>query len=529
MNILILGSNERSVLTFIRSLNKNLYNKLFICRNSKNKNVSCFSKFIESSNYVSLQNVDIAFHHLIRIIEKHSIEALIIFDDAFASLVYDNYEKIGNHCRIIGPSKQSWEKAVDKYNIRKLCDGKSLHYPETKLLQKKSFDKNLDDYVYLKPRFSSVIYDKKIERLSVLNENNEDRKRDFISDHINKVDIVCQKKIEGQIIGLNLLAKKGEILSLSGNKRLHQPRGGGGSSYRESFKPDNTVIEICHQISRELKWDGVMMIELLKTESKYFLIEINPRFWGSLSLTVFSGHDICNNLIKSQQNKSLLKDKYKNVRTRHLAKDIAWITQNYSFRNLANLIASPLQIILKKEKWDVESLTDPMPMFVQPFLILKKLFYKKHFVEKIAALLPTYRKVIKYFDKKNYYIFMCKGNINRSVFCEYYLHSKGYKNVSSCGYLNITGRKISPNTRKLINESEIVTKHKSRYIDNFDNDENIIVAMDNISYEIAKRKKFKNVYLISKKGINDPHGKAEIFFQNMKREIINEFCKKDYR
>lgn len=531
MNILLLGSNERSALSFARSLRKELYNSLHLCRSTLYKNVSCYSKHIKSSTYINTDQKEDSIKQLCDLIKSLEINALVIFDDNFATLVYENYDQIKNLCEILGPKKNSWDYVVDKFNISRLCDGVNLLFPESMLINAKNFDAAIEQYDYFKPRFSSVAYQNKIQKFSVKSSENYFEKKSFIHDHINKVDIICQKKIIGDIIGINILAKNGQIKSISCNKRLHQPRGGGGSSYRESFEVSQQIRDFSQAIVKKLDWHGVMMIEVLKANSIYYLIEINPRFWGSLSLTLFSGHDICNKLLENKKDDSHFEPQFIKVRTRHILKDLLWLKNNFSFSNLFNLLSSPVEVLRNRESWDVESLSDPLPALMQFYVSLKSTLTQKIFFnEKLKSMIPKYREEILRYTKNESYIFLCKGNINRSVYCEYYLKSFGFENVSSCGYLKNTGRKVSPQTSMLLTElSSNHLDHSSKSINEItDKNKHKIIAMDKRSYEIAKSYGFTNVMIFSQNDIIDPHGKEENSFLEMKSQIENELNKKIY-
>ncbi|MBI3398269.1 MAG: ATP-grasp domain-containing protein [Deltaproteobacteria bacterium] len=76
-------------------------------------------------------------------------------------------------------------------------------------------------------------------------------------------------------------------------KRLREyPVTGGPSTLRESVKNDE-LKDIAIGLLRSLKWVGVAMVEFRvdPRDGKPKLMEINPRFWGSLQLAIMSGVD----------------------------------------------------------------------------------------------------------------------------------------------------------------------------------------------------------------------------------------------
>lgn len=68
------------------------------------------------------------------------------------------------------------------------------------------------------------------------------------------------------------------------------PITGGPSSCCESIY-DPELIRIGKRLIESLEWTGLAMVEFKFDEArkKFFIIEINPRYWGSMPLAVFSG------------------------------------------------------------------------------------------------------------------------------------------------------------------------------------------------------------------------------------------------
>ena len=85
----------------------------------------------------------------------------------------------------------------------------------------------------------------------------------------------------------------GELKAYFMHERIHEvPPTGGPSSMAKSFY-DEELIAVGSQVLRALKWHGVAMVEFKKDvdDGLYKLIEINPKFWGSLGLSIATGVD----------------------------------------------------------------------------------------------------------------------------------------------------------------------------------------------------------------------------------------------
>ncbi|MBI2899407.1 MAG: ATP-grasp domain-containing protein [Planctomycetes bacterium] len=96
---------------------------------------------------------------------------------------------------------------------------------------------------------------------------------------------VVQEKVEGDARGCGFLARDGELLAAFCHRRVREyPIAGGPSAMCESIV-DGTLTAHARALARELRWTGVAMAEFKGGR----LLEINPRFWGSLPLALRAG------------------------------------------------------------------------------------------------------------------------------------------------------------------------------------------------------------------------------------------------
>jgi predicted ATP-grasp superfamily ATP-dependent carboligase len=108
--------------------------------------------------------------------------------------------------------------------------------------------------------------------------------------------LLIQERIarHGNAYGVSVLMdQEGQCVASFAHKRRYQyPLSGGPSTDRQSVHIPDLVNESIHLL-KHLNWRGVAMVEW-KTDprdGKPKLMEINPRFWGSLELAVRSGVD----------------------------------------------------------------------------------------------------------------------------------------------------------------------------------------------------------------------------------------------
>jgi len=104
---------------------------------------------------------------------------------------------------------------------------------------------------------------------------------------------IVQGHVSGRGVGVFFLIWQGQVIADFMHRRLHEvPHSGGASSLRESWW-NQTIRDDALAKIQCMHWQGVTMLEYRwdrKTE-KFFLIEMNGRFWGSLHLALYSQVD----------------------------------------------------------------------------------------------------------------------------------------------------------------------------------------------------------------------------------------------
>ena len=106
--------------------------------------------------------------------------------------------------------------------------------------------------------------------------------------------VLLQRRIVGPGVGIFLLLWEGTLLAGFAHRRIREkPPAGGVSVYRESLPLDPALVAASRRLLEDLGWQGVAMIEY-KVETGTgtpYLMEVNPRFWGSLQLAIDAGVD----------------------------------------------------------------------------------------------------------------------------------------------------------------------------------------------------------------------------------------------
>jgi len=210
------------------------------------------------------------------------------------NLISINRDKFLPHTKIHLVDHPILEKANDKSETIQIAMENNIPCPQT------YFPQNIDDIrelkekveypVVIKPRKSTgskgLVYVDAPERLVPCYKK-------VISDH--KFPII-QEYIPpgGDTYGFEALYNKDSRLrAFFVHKRIREyPITGGPSTLRESVR-NSEIEKLSKRLLDSLNWYGLAMVEFKvdPRDKKPKLMEINPRFWGSLPLAIASGVD----------------------------------------------------------------------------------------------------------------------------------------------------------------------------------------------------------------------------------------------
>lgn len=102
---------------------------------------------------------------------------------------------------------------------------------------------------------------------------------------------IVQEYIQGTGHGYYGLGHEGNIFAFFMHERMHEvPPSGGPSAMARSYFNDELKFQ-GEKFFAATRWNGPAMVEFKKSEidGKFYLIEVNPKFWGSLELGITAG------------------------------------------------------------------------------------------------------------------------------------------------------------------------------------------------------------------------------------------------
>jgi predicted ATP-grasp superfamily ATP-dependent carboligase len=189
----------------------------------------------------------------------------------------------------------------------------------------------------------------------------------YLSVHQKYPFPLVQERIpqEGDSLGVSaLFDENSQVKAAFVHRRLREyPTSGGPSTLRESIS-NPEVLELGLSLLKALSWFGVAMVEFKVDPRDNIpkLMEVNPRFWGSLQLAIFSGVDFPYLIYRMAKGES-----FEPVLTYEVGRRCRWLLPGdlfHFFRNPNRFHLSPsfFDFFNWNTCYDIISARDPWPV-----------------------------------------------------------------------------------------------------------------------------------------------------------------------
>ena len=292
---------------------------------------------------------------------QNRIQLMIPMDDPECDLLTEQAHHLPSDLKVAMPDREAYSTARDKWKTVLLAREMGIPVPHSELIgsfeQVPELRKHLGTPFIVKPRMGSGSRGVILVR--------EESDANSIQQTIDRFGaMIAQEFIpRRESIGVSCLAHHGELRALFTHRRLLEfPESGGPSIIRESFR--HAIAEkYAVQLMERLKWHGVAMVEFRIDDrtGDPVLMEVNPRFWGSLPLAIQCGVDFPALLCAMYERGDVPHTSdypVGKVCIRLIPNGIASIASKGGLSRMASIARHSLEC----RCFDVESVTDPWPM-----------------------------------------------------------------------------------------------------------------------------------------------------------------------
>ncbi|MFE8071659.1 ATP-grasp domain-containing protein [Marinobacteraceae bacterium S3BR75-40.1] len=297
--ILVLDANQRSALAATRTLGqKDLW---VTTADESPRTLAGASRYAsDSAVYRSPFRTPAGFlEDVLRIVEAHRIDFILPMTEASTYVLLANRSRLPAHVKLPFPSDKQVQQLANKSELTRLAQSLGLPVPESQHYANAqallSATSSIQRYpVVLKPALSKILLEDRIVSTSVVIVRNEKAlKAALQQDQFKNYPFMVQEFITGEGQGVFTLFRSGRPLCFFAHRRLREkPPEGGVSVLSESRDIDTHMQQIATKLLESAQWDGVAMVEFkVSADGTPYLMEVNPRFWGSLQLAIDAGVD----------------------------------------------------------------------------------------------------------------------------------------------------------------------------------------------------------------------------------------------
>lgn len=180
--------------------------------------------------------------------------------------------------------KDILDKVNDKSEMKKIAKNIGLTVPELRDEGSKTFP------VVVKPLCGEKFGLKASDRYKIV--EGADDLKNAISYFSDFSPVIIEEYVKGNGIGVSvILGEEGKPYSAFCHRRLSEyPFSGGPSTSLITFK-DQALIDETLKLLKEAEFEGIAMAEYKEKDGKYYLLEVNPRIWGSFPATFKADSD----------------------------------------------------------------------------------------------------------------------------------------------------------------------------------------------------------------------------------------------
>ncbi|WP_224447622.1 ATP-grasp domain-containing protein [Haloprofundus salilacus] len=284
--VFVTDAGSRSSLAVVRSLGRR--GVRVVCGESTRFATSFASKHVdERVVYPDPQNRPAAFvGTLVDYLRDNDVDVLLPVGYESTRLVSQSREQLAEHAIVPVPGAEKFDRLVRKDSVMRQAERLGVAHPRT------IYPENVNEACESVQELAFPVVIKPRAEAGSKGLQYVERPEAFTSayrDAFRKYDVpIVQEQIprDGNGVGAAFLRWDGEIKARFAYRRLREfPPSGGPSTLRESIH-DERLFEAGEALLDDVNWRGVAMVEFKndpRTDTPK-LLEVNPRFWGSLHL-----------------------------------------------------------------------------------------------------------------------------------------------------------------------------------------------------------------------------------------------------
>lgn len=290
---LVLDGDSRAALAIVRSLGRHGV-RVAVASEKRTSLAGCSKWCAQRLTYPCPRAVPLMFEDWLISTLSHMPDAVLFASsDVTVSIAGKCRKHLPQPARALLPPQESLEIALDKLATLDLAARLGVPIPRSVRLTReqtvKEAELNLDYPLAVKAAQSDAPH-----RCATTYASSPGELRVLLDEVLRQSPAaLVQEVIEGEGTAVFALFSSGKPLVTFAHQRLiEKPPWGGVSTLCRSIEPPPDMRAFALALLQELAWHGPAMVEFKRNSNGvFYLMEINPRFWGSLQLAIRSGVD----------------------------------------------------------------------------------------------------------------------------------------------------------------------------------------------------------------------------------------------
>lgn len=390
---IVLDGEQRAALAVVRSLGRQGWQ--VHVGSAIAKSLAGGSRFARTETLLPdpLKGAEFFSSAVARLAALHAAKVVLPVAEA-STLALLEHPALPEHVAVPTSSLRHFRRACDKAEVLSIAGGLGIDVPSQWIIGSKAgAPPALEAEAFplvIKPSRSVVGEEGDRRKTGVAYADSPDRLAEVLARFdAGAYPLMIQSRIEGPGLGVFLLRWRGKVLATFAHRRIREkPPSGGVSVYSESVAAPPALLAQSEALLEVLEWSGVAMVEFKqdRRSGRNYLMEVNPRFWGSLQLAIDSGVDFPRYLVETALGEQAtpagawkigIRSRWRwgdidhlLTRLRHSKGDLNLPADAPGLFRLALSVLTPWR---PGERSDVFRISDPVPSFRETFAWIRAL------------------------------------------------------------------------------------------------------------------------------------------------------------
>jgi predicted ATP-grasp superfamily ATP-dependent carboligase len=284
INVLIPDGDDDRAIKVVQSLGMSGMTKIFIL--TTHKNIVKYSKYCipfyisNPFDHKGYKEINSLMKH---VLTKYSIDVVLPVAEKGIYYIHQNdWLKKWNIAPI--PDIPTISKVGDKGWLATIAKNIGIDSPDSVLISNKS-DMEKAERINKYPVLIKPVNGAGGHGILLINNKKmlfDQLKKRIANNH--KKSFIIQEIITGSDMDISILCRYGKILAYTIQEPIQKSKNVFSFSKMIQFLHNSDILESCRKLIEYVKWNGVAHLDFLfkKSDKKLYLIDFNPRFWGTL-------------------------------------------------------------------------------------------------------------------------------------------------------------------------------------------------------------------------------------------------------